>query len=80
MTSDAPAFPSTLTGIRLDRRQGLSKQLYRELRRQILDARLTSGTRLPASRELADLLAISRNSVMRAYDQLYAEGFTETRV
>ncbi|WP_249583102.1 PLP-dependent aminotransferase family protein [Pseudomonas viridiflava] len=80
MTSDAPAFPSTLTGIRLDRRQGLSKQLYRELRQQILDARLTSGTRLPASRELADLLAISRNSVMRAYDQLYAEGFTETRV
>ncbi|MCD5983157.1 MocR-like pyridoxine biosynthesis transcription factor PdxR [Pseudomonas sp. CDFA 610] len=80
MASDAPAFPFTLTGIRLDRRQGLSKQLYRALRQQILDARLTSGMRLPASRELADLLAISRNSVMRAYDQLYAEGFTETRV
>ncbi|MCF5708803.1 aminotransferase class I/II-fold pyridoxal phosphate-dependent enzyme [Pseudomonas syringae] len=80
MSSDAPSFPSTLTGIRLDRRQGLSKQLYRALRQQILDARLASGTRLPASRELADLLAISRNSVMRAYDQLYAEGFIETRV
>ncbi|CAM3458872.1 GntR family transcriptional regulator [Pseudomonas floridensis] len=80
MVSDPSAFPSTLTGIRLDRRQGLSKQLYRALRQQILDTRLPSGTRLPASRELADLLAISRNSVLRAYDQLYAEGFTETRV
>lgn len=80
MVSGTSAFPPTLIGIRLDRRQGLSKQLYRALRQQILEGRLHSGTRLPASRELADLLAISRNSVMRAYDQLYAEGFTETRV
>ncbi|MCD5995393.1 PLP-dependent aminotransferase family protein [Pseudomonas sp. CDFA 602] len=80
MSVDPAVFPSTLTGIKLDRSQGLSKQLYQALRQQILDARLGSGTRLPASRELAEALAISRNSVMRAYDQLYAEGFTETRV
>ncbi len=46
----------------------------------MLDGRLASGTRLPASRDLAAALSISRNSVVRAYDQLYAEGFIEGRV
>lgn len=64
-------------GIELDRRQGLSLQLYQALRMRVLDGRLASGTRLPASRDLAVALAISRNSVVRAYDQLYAEGFIE---
>nr|WP_199772030.1 PLP-dependent aminotransferase family protein [Pseudomonas fluorescens] len=67
-------------GIELDRRQGLSRQLYQALRQRVLDGRLASGTRLPASRDLAAALAISRNSVVRAYDQLYAEGFIEGRV
>ena len=67
-------------GIELDRRQGLSRQLYQALRVRVLDGRLASGTRLPASRDLAAALAISRNSVVRAYDQLYAEGFIEGRV
>ncbi len=79
-----PALPVSLTfdfaGIELDRRHGLSRQLYLALRQRILDGRLSSGTRLPASRDLAASLSISRNSVMRAYDQLYAEGFTEGRV
>ncbi|PWB32233.1 PLP-dependent aminotransferase family protein [Pseudomonas sp. SDI] len=68
------------TGIVLDRRQGLSRQLYQALRLRVLDGRLSSGTRLPASRDLAAALALSRNSVVRAYDQLYAEGFIESRV
>lgn len=79
-----PCLTSSLTfavaGIELDRRHGLSRQLYQALRQRILDGRLGSGVRLPASRDLAASLAISRNSVMRAYDQLYAEGFTEGRI
>ncbi|PMW76509.1 GntR family transcriptional regulator, partial [Pseudomonas sp. GW460-8] len=67
-------------GIELDRRQGLSRELYQALRLRVLDGRLASGTRLPATRDLAAALAISRNSVVRAYDQLYAEGFIEGRV
>lgn len=67
-------------GIELDRRQGLSRQLYQALRVRVLDGRLAGGTRLPASRDLAAALSISRNSVVRAYDQLYAEGFIEGRV
>ena len=67
-------LPFDPAGIVLDRRRGLSQQLYQALRARVLDGRLSSGTRLPASRDLAAILALSRNSVVRAYDQLYAEG------
>ena len=75
-----PFFPPCLAGIELERGRGLGRQLYQALRQRILDGRLNSGVRLPASRDLASLLSISRNTVIRAYDQLYAEGFTEGRV
>ena len=37
------------------------------------------GTRLPSSRRLAEQLAISRNTVIRAYDTLIVEGYVESR-
>ena len=75
-----PPLPVDLSGIRLDPAAGLSRQLYLALRERILDGRLAGRTRLPASRDLADLLGISRNTVTRAFDQLYAEGYIEGRV
>ncbi|MGA9705349.1 MocR-like pyridoxine biosynthesis transcription factor PdxR [Pseudomonas sp.] len=75
-----PPLSFNPAGIELDRRQGLTRQLYQALRQRVLDGRLVGGTRLPASRDLAAALSISRNSVVRAYDQLYAEGFIEGRV
>ena len=74
------ALPFDPAGIQLERKQGLSRQLYHALRQRMLDGRLARGTRLPASRDLAMALGISRNSVVRAFDQLYAEGFIEGRV
>lgn len=80
MPDALPPLSFNPAGIELDRRYGLSRQLYQALRARVLDGRLASGTRLPASRDLAAALSISRNSVVRAYDQLYAEGFIEGRV
>ncbi|AZF40123.1 Transcriptional regulator, GntR family domain [Pseudomonas sp. R4-39-08] len=80
MSALSPPLSFNPAGIELDRRQGLTRQLYEALRLRVLDGRLVSGTRLPASRDLAAALSISRNSVVRAYDQLYAEGFIEGRV
>ncbi|MBV4461204.1 PLP-dependent aminotransferase family protein [Pseudomonas sp. COR58] len=80
MASEPLSLSFNPAGIELDRRQGLSRQLYQALRLRVLDGRLASGMRLPASRDLAAALGISRNSVVRAYDQLYAEGFIEGRV
>ena len=61
------------------RRQPLTDQLIEQLRDAIRQARLTPGTRLPSSRRLADQLAISRNTVIRAYATLGVEGYVETR-
>ena len=80
MSPVSPPLSFNPAGIELDRRQGLTRQLYEALRQRVLDGRLASGTRLPATRDLAAALSISRNSVVRAYDQLYAEGFIESRV
>lgn len=75
-----PPLPADLAGIRLLPGKGLARQLYQALRERILDGRLAGNTRLPASRDLADLLGVSRNTVTRAFDQLYAEGYIEGRV
>lgn len=45
----------------------------------ISDGRLAPGAPLPSSRELSRLLALSRNTVTAAYEQLVDEGFLEAR-
>lgn len=75
-----PPLPVDLSGIQLDPARGLARQLYQALRERILDGRLPGGARLPASRDLAGLLGISRNTVTRAFDQLYAEGYVAGRI
>ena len=45
----------------------------------ILDGRLGPGTALPSSRDLAQALSLSRNTVTAAYEQLVEEGFLEAR-
>ncbi|MBU2409670.1 MAG: PLP-dependent aminotransferase family protein, partial [Gammaproteobacteria bacterium] len=45
----------------------------------ILENRLGPGASLPSSRELANLLGLSRNTVTSAYLQLMDEGFLEAR-
>ncbi|RUT29216.1 PLP-dependent aminotransferase family protein [Paenibacillus zeisoli] len=49
--------------------------LYHALRFAIHEGTLPGGTRLPSSRELAQLYGISRGSVAQAYDMLLAEGY-----
>ena len=62
-----------------DSPESLHRQLYEELRRAILSGRLAPGSRLPASREFANVSHISRNTVLSAYNQLLAEGYIESR-
>lgn len=55
----------------------LQVQLTEQLRRAILDGRLSAGTRLPSTRTLAAEAGVSRNVVLAAYDELFAEGYVE---
>jgi len=43
------------------------------------DGRLLAGMRLPSSRELADMLSVSRNTVVLVYEKLVEDGYLENR-
>ncbi|WP_259781211.1 MocR-like pyridoxine biosynthesis transcription factor PdxR [Aestuariispira ectoiniformans] len=58
----------------------MHRQLYDQLREMILSGRLVGGERLPSTRTLAKDLAVSRNTVAAAFDQLLAEGYLEGKV
>ncbi|MDO1529291.1 PLP-dependent aminotransferase family protein [Fulvimonas sp. R45] len=55
-------------------------QLARALQAAIREGRLARGARLPPTRLLARDLAVSRTTVLAAYEQLRAEGHIEGRV
>ena len=57
------------------RSRQLGRDLHRQLRSAIVGGRLQPGVRLPATRELAAALAVSRNTVVTAYDLLLSEGY-----
>lgn len=65
--------------IRLDGDGPLFRQLHRALRAGILDGVVPPGTRLPATRTLANELGLSRTTVLLAYEQLAAEGYLDGR-
>lgn len=68
----------SLLWIPIDRGAGLplKRQVYGYIR---LQGRLKAGEKLPATRELASQLGISRNVIIEAYEQLLAEGYIEAR-
>jgi len=60
-----------------ERGETLTRRLSTELRQAILSGALSSGRRLPSSRELARQLKVSRNTVSGVIDQLAMEGFLD---
>src|SRR5215471_213918 len=63
--------------IELDRRRDAPpffEQVRSHVERAVADGRLPPGVRLPPERELAAALGVSRSTVMRAYQELVAEG------
>ncbi len=57
----------------------LQMRLFRCLRNAIIDSVLAPKTRLPASRDLAKEIQVSRNTVLNAYEQLQAQGYVDAR-
>lgn len=60
--------------------EGLTRQIYTQLRAAILEGRLRAGDRLPPSRDLARDLGVARLTVATAYEWLNAEGYVYGRV
>jgi GntR family transcriptional regulator/MocR family aminotransferase len=59
--------------------ESLQQQITQQIRCLIHDGRLAPGTRMPATRELASDLGVSRNTVIGAFQRLIAEGCLESR-
>ncbi|MCX5469999.1 PLP-dependent aminotransferase family protein [Acinetobacter nematophilus] len=67
--------------LRLQQETGgaLHQRLFHCLRNAIIEGVLPVKTRLPASRDLAREINVSRNTVLSAYEQLQSEGYVEAR-
>ena len=61
------------------RPDSLTNQLIEQLRDAIRRALIVPGAKLPSSRRLAEQLDVSRNTVVRAYEELSIEGQIESR-
>ncbi|EPL5632824.1 PLP-dependent aminotransferase family protein [Proteus mirabilis] len=57
----------------------ISSQVYYAVRKAILEGVLSPGSRLPSSRTLAEMMSISRNSVIAGFERLIDEGYLFTR-
>lgn len=57
----------------------LQTRIFKGIRELILVNSLSANTRLPASRDLATELKVSRNTILSVYEQLRAEGYVEAR-
>ena len=58
---------------------GLHEQVAAEIRRAIADGEAKPGERLPPARDLAAVLGVNTNTVLRALRQLRDEGLLEFR-
>lgn len=57
----------------------LSRQIYRSIKKSIVNGTLTGGMKLPSSRELSNQLHVARNVVIEGYEQLIAEGYVYSK-
>jgi GntR family transcriptional regulator/MocR family aminotransferase len=56
------------------------RRIFNELRGGIINGRFPPGTRLPATRVLASELEVSRNTILHVFEDLFSEGYLESRV
>src|SRR4026208_1277181 len=72
---------STMFGVKIDRQDPtlLHAQVAAEIRRAIADGEAKPGERLPPAKDLAAVLGVNTNTVLRALRVLRDEGLLEFR-
>jgi GntR family transcriptional regulator len=72
---------STMLSVRIDRSDPalLHDQVAAQIRRSIADGEAKSGERLPPARDLAAVMGVNTNTVLRALRLLRDEGLLEFR-
>ena len=71
----------TISDVKVDRTVAelLHEQVAAQIRRAIADGEATPGERLPLAKDLAAVLGVNKNTVLRALHMLRDEGLLEFR-
>ena len=79
--SSSASVNSTMLDVKIDRREPteLFEQVAAEIRRAIADGEAKPGERLPPARDLAAVLGVNTNTVLRSLRLLRDEGMLEFR-
>jgi GntR family transcriptional regulator len=74
-------FNITMNSLRISTSEPspLYEQVAAEIRRAIADGEAKSGERMPLAKDLANVLGVNQNTVLRALRQLRDEGLLEFR-
>src|SRR6266704_2540041 len=75
------SIPSTMLDVKIDRGDSstLHEQVAAEIRRAIADGEAKPGERLPPARDIAAVIGVNANTVLRALRALRDEGLLEFR-
>jgi GntR family transcriptional regulator len=77
---DEATISSTILRVKVNRDEGqLHEQVAAEIRRAIAEGEAGPGERLPPARDLAAVLGVNTNTVLRALRTLRDEGLLEFR-
>lgn len=68
-------------GIRIDKHSGIPVylQIINQIKKEIILGRIKEGDKLPPTRELAKMLNININTVLKAYERLQFEGIIQAK-
>ncbi len=68
-------------GIRVDKHSGVPVyiQIMNQIKKEIILGRIKEGDKLPPTRDLAKMLNVNINTVLKAYERLQFEGVIEAR-
>ena len=79
--SSSASMNSTMLDVKIDRQEPteLFEQVAAEIRRAIADGEAKPGERLPPARDLAAVLGVNTNTVLRSLRLLRDEGMLEFR-
>ena len=80
-SSDDATMNSTMFRVKVNRQEPteLHEQVAAEIRRAIADGEARPGERLPPAKDLAAVLGVNTNTVLRALRQLRDEGLLDFR-
>jgi len=73
-----PIINIMLLIVNRESKETVFSQIYSQLTELINNGTLDAGARLPSTRELAKTAGVNRTTVVRVYEELWAQGYTES--